>query len=382
MSAVPIYLITLMCCLAHSGFGGSRVVISLYALEQGANQLTIGTLMALYAVCPMLLAIYAGRLTDRLGPRIPMLAGTTGVTIALLLPALVPGLNTLYVSALLLGSSFHFFFVAVQGTAGGIGGIEHRARNFALVSLGFSAAGFFGPLVAGFSIDRLGYQATFLLLACFPLVPILLLVFKPGFLPKVAKRDLQDGPPRTLDLLRIKGLRSTFVASGIISSAWDLFQFYMPVYGHSLGLSASAIGGILGVFAAATFVIRMVLPALARRFSEAQILTYAIFLAAGTFLLFPLFENGYALAAVGFVLGLGVGCGQPMSMSLIYALSPPGRASESAGLRVTVNNIMHLVIPLLFASVGTAFGYAPVFVSNSALLFAGGAIMKKTTRPA
>jgi hypothetical protein len=43
---------------------------------------------------------------------------------------------------------------------------------------------------------------------------------------------------------------------------------------------------------------------------------------------------------------------------------------------------MHLVIPLLFASVGTAFGYAPVFVSNSALLFAGGAIMKKTARPA
>jgi MFS family permease len=63
---------------------------------------------------------------------------------------------------------------------------------------------------------------------------------------------------------------------------------------------------------------------------------------------------------VAFLLGLGVGCGQPMSMSLIYALAPTGRASEAAGVRVMVNNFTHLVIPLLFGSIGTAFGYAPV----------------------
>jgi hypothetical protein len=38
---------------------------------------------------------------------------------------------------------------------------------------------------------------------------------------------------------------------------------------------------------------------------------------------------------------------------------------------------MHLTIPLLFGSIGTAFGYAPVFVSNAALLAAGGILMRK-----
>jgi hypothetical protein len=66
-----------------------------------------------------------------------------------------------------------------------------------------------------------------------------------------------------------------------------------------------------------------------------------------------------------------------MSMSLIYALAPPGRQAEAAGLRVTVNNFMHLVIPLLFGSVGTAFGYMPVFVCNSALLVGGGMLMRR-----
>jgi MFS family permease len=374
---MAIHLIVLMCMLNHSGFSGSRMAVSLYALELGASQFTIGVLMALYALLPMLLAVYVGKLADRVGPRLPMLIGSVGVAVALLLPPLLPGLATLYVSSLLLGSTFHFFFITVHGITGGIGGPNNRARNYALVSLGFAAAGFVGPLVTGFSIDHFGHLAAFLILATFTLAPILLLWLRPGFLPKAVARPTGEGRRSAFDLWRVPSLRNTFIASGIISSAWDLFQFYLPVYGHAIGLSASAIGVILGVFAVATFVIRTALPALARRYSEAQILTAAIFVAAGAFVLFPLFQNAYALAVVAFLLGLGVGCGQPMSMSLIYAISPPGRASEAAGLRVTVNNLAHLVIPLLFGSIGTAFGYAPVFISNSVMLLAGGFLMRK-----
>ena len=374
---MTIHLIVLMCTLSHSGFGGSRVAMSLYALDQGANQLTIGLLMALYSIVPLLFAVQVGRLADRVGPRVPMLIGTAGVVVGLLLPPLVPGLPTLYFSALILGSTFHFFFITVQGIAGGIGGSEHRARNFALVGMGFSAAGFIGPYLAGVAIDHLGHLSAFLLLAAFPTIPVLMLLFTPGFLPKPRKHADAKETRSALDLWRTAGLRRTFIASGIISSAWDLFQFYFPIYGHSINLSASAIGAVLGVFALATFTIRVLLRPITRRYTEVQILTGGIFVAAGAFVLFPFFTNAYVLAAIAFVLGLGVGCGQPMSMSLIYALAPPGRAAECAGLRVTVNNFMHLLIPLVFGSLGTAFGYTLVFVSNSALLVGGGALMRK-----
>lgn len=377
---MPIYLIALICLLSHAGFGGSRVVITLYALELGANQFGVGMLMALYALCPMLLAVYIGKLADRVGPRLPMLAGTVGVAVALLLPPLLPGLWTLYVSALVIGTSFHFFFVTVTGTAGGVGGVEHRARNYALVSLGFSAAGFVGPLTGGLAIDHIGHLPAFLVLAGFMIVPILMLWLKPGFLPKALPHSKEAGSRSMLDLWRMRKLRYAFIASGFISGAWDLFQFYFPVYGHSIGLSASAIGAILGIFALATFVIRLLLPYLARKFAETDILANAIFVAAFAFALFPFFEDTRVLAACAFLLGLGVGCGQPMSMSLIYSTSPAGRASESAGVRVMVNNAMHLVIPLVFGSVGTAFGYMPVFLTNSVLLAAGGSLMRASSR--
>lgn len=374
---MAIYLTLVLIVLNHVAFGGSRVVVSLFALESGATQMQVGILMALYAVCPMLFAIAIGRLADRAGPRLPMLLGSIGLLVALLLTVLWPSLTTLYVASFLMGSSFHFFFVTVTGIAGGIGGTQHRSRNYALVSLGFSGAGLIGPLVAGFSIDYLGHLQAFMILASFTLIPILMLWLKPGFLPGAAKTAGDAAGGSALDLWRTPQLRNTFIASGFISAGWDLFNFYLPVYGHGIGLSASAIGIILGAFALATFVIRAALPLLLRRSSEEKILVYAIFVAAGAFTLFPLFDSAVALCAVAFLLGLGVGCGQPMSMSLIYVLAPRGRASEAAGMRVTVNNLTHLVIPLLFGSVGTAFGYAPVWLANSALLGVGGWLVRR-----
>ena len=376
---MTIYLLVLMCALNHSGFGGSRVAISLYALDLGVSQFTVGILMSLYALSPMLFAVAIGRFADRVGPRLPMLLGTVGVGIALALPPIFPGITTLFVVALLLGSTFPLFFVTVHGMTGDIGAPEDRARNYALVSLGFSAAGFVGPFSAGLAIDHIGHLPAFMVLAAFTIAPALLLWLKPGFLPKARKHTRAHGAS-ALDLWRIPRLRNTFLASGILSAAWDLFQFYLPVYGHQIGLSASAIGAILAVFALATFVIRVILPRLGRRYREETIITGAFFVAAFAYALFPFFQHAAALAACAFVLGLGLGCGQPISMSLIYALSPSGRAAESSGLRVMVNNVMHLIVPIAFGSLGTAFGYMPVFLSNTALLVGAGELIRRGLR--
>src|SRR5882757_8494676 len=141
---MAIYLIVLLCILNHAAFTGSRVVFSLYALDLGASSFAIGVLVSLYALCPLLLAIYAGKLIDRVGARLPMLAGTSCLLLGLLLPVMLPALATLYFTALLLGSSFMFFFVAVQGITGAVGDPEDRGRNYSLLSVGFSIASFLG----------------------------------------------------------------------------------------------------------------------------------------------------------------------------------------------------------------------------------------------
>ncbi len=371
---MAIYLIILLCILNHAAFTGSRVVITLYAIDLGANPFAIGVLISFYALCPLLFAIYTGRIIDRIGARLPMLAGTLGLMFGLALPVVLPGLPTLYFTALILGSSFMLFFVAVQGTTGAVGRTEDRARNYSLLSIGFSIASFIGPITAGFAVDHVGFRNALLVLSIGIVLSVLAQALRPQWIPRPSPNPGKEAGQRVTDLLRIPALRRMFIASGFLSGAWDLYTFYLPVYGHGVGLSASAIGMILASFSAATLVIRVFLPMMARHSDEIRILTAAIFLASVAYFLFPFFRNAWALAAISFLLGLGLGTGQPLSMTLIYNLAPPGRTSEAAGIRVTVNNMAHVTIPLVFGGIGSALGFTAVFISNAAVLFAGALI--------
>lgn len=371
---MTIYLVLLISTLSQIGFGGSRVAVSLYALQLGANQFTVGVIVALYSLSPMFLSIVIGRYSDRVSPHVPMIWGSVIMAVALLLPLTVPSIAILCVLAFLNGLGHLVFSIPLEAAVGGVGGSQHRARNYALITMSWSVANFLGPLISGLMIDTIGHQRVFWVLAAFVALPIVMLWRWPNLLPGTGKHTEGESAKHknVLDLWRIPALRSTFIAGGIIGSAQDLFQFYMPVYGHAVGLSASAIGTILGMVALAAFVVRASLPFLVKKLREATILTMATFVAALAYLLLPFFVNAYALAVIAFLLGLGVGCAQPMLMSLLYVLAPKGRIAEAIGLYKTLRSVTHVVIPVFFGSVGTAFGFKTVFLSNAGLLSFGG----------
>src|SRR2546430_7645358 len=104
-----IYLIVLVTVLTHTSFKASKVLISLYAIELGANPLTIGVLFAMYSVFPVLLSVYAGKLSDRYGYRRPMLFGASGLAAGLALPFVLPHLAMLFVSGALIGLCYIFY---------------------------------------------------------------------------------------------------------------------------------------------------------------------------------------------------------------------------------------------------------------------------------
>lgn len=373
---MALYIIVLLTFLTHIGFAGSRVVVALFAVDQGASPFIVGTVVSLYAAIPIVLALPAGRMTDRLGFKIPLLFGTAGICIALLTPWLWPSLTTLYFTASLLGISFMAFQIATQTLAGAISEPSRRAHNFNLVSLGFASANFTGPLLAGILIDQIGHARTFFALAM-PLIPaVLISALGSRWIPDVHAKSAQQAGG-SLDLLKIRPLRNAMIASAIVSSAWDLYQFFMPIYGRAHGLSATEIGFVLSAFATSIICVRIVLPLGLKRTGAAQLLTYAMFVACAAFCLFPLFHTVWTLSIASFILGIGCGCGQPLSLTLVYNASPPGRTGEAAGMRITANQAMHFVVPLLFGALGSVAGMAAVFLTNAGCLAVGGAFSQR-----
>jgi len=368
---MAISLIVLLAFLVHLGFAGCRLVVPLYAVQEGATPFVVGTIVAFYAALPAFLAVPAGRLSDRLGYQRPLVFGTSGVMAALLFSCIWPSIPSLYVTAMLSGLGFMALQLATQALAGAIAGPAERARNFSWLGIGFASANLCGPLISGWLIDNIGYAYTFGVLAI-PLLPaVVISAFGSRWIPPVAAR-VEAVHGGFFDLLKIKPLRDTLIASGIVSSAWDVYQFFMPVYGHAQGLSATAIGVVMSAFGIAIILVRTLLPWAVRRWGEPRLLTAAMFLAALCFCLFPFFQNPWYLAAVSFVLGIGCGCGQPLSMTLLFNASPKGRAGEATGMRITFNQIGHVVIPLMFGAVGSMAGFGAVFFTNGAFLVAGG----------
>ncbi|HLX79901.1 MAG TPA: MFS transporter [Burkholderiales bacterium] len=367
----PLVYFVLLTILSHVGFVGSRITASLSAINQGASPLAVGVLMSLYAVIPMLLAVQAGRLVDRVGAFRPIAVAGLVLAAGMLLPFAAHGLPVLFISATVVGTAFMMQHIALNHVIGNLGDPSERPVNFSWFALGYSVSGFIGPLLAGFAIDLAGHRTAFLLLTLPPAAGTALLLRKRG-VPQLQHEPRIGAARRSVaDLLRNPRLLPVFLFSGLLATGWDMYTFVIPIYGTRIGLSASTIGIVMSSFALATFVVRLFMPSVARRLSEWTVVCTALAIAGTAYSLFPLAKQAPALAALSFLLGLGLGCAQPMIMAALYAASPPGRQGEVVGMRTTMINASQTFMPLAFGAVGSALGMAPILWTMAGLLLAG-----------
>jgi len=371
---MAVYPVVLLSVLTSIGLRGSKVAVSLYALELGAGAAAVGALAALFSVLPLLLAVPAGRIADRFGMRMPIVLGTAIMAGGLALPLAAPGLGWLFLCPTLIGLGHVFFHVSVHNLVGSLGDGAARARNFATFALGISIAAFIGPSAAGFAIELVGFKAAFALLACIAAVPAFYALFHRSLVPPRQRLEGEHAAGSAFELLSIPALRRTLILSGVALTGIELFSFYLPIYGRAIGLAPSTIGMILSSYALAGFVVRIVMHRLTQRYGELGVLSGSLFAAAGAYLAVPALSDAWLLAGAAFALGLALGSAQPLTIALTYGYAPPGRSGEALGMRIMANKITQIAVPLAFGGFGAVLGAAPVFLATGAFLLAAGCL--------
>lgn len=374
------WLMMLVAMLMHSCYKGSKVLASLFALDLGADPATIGVLYAVYSLFALFLSVVAGKASDRFGFRLPILLGASGMLVSLLLPYFLPGLPALFASAAIAGTFYIFYIISVQHLIGALSEASARTRNYGIFSICIGLTSLIGPTVTGFSIDGFGHRETYLLVAAFPALTILVLLAYPGLMPPPTPHEAVAGPRHFMDLLRNPPLRRVLITTAFLEAGNELFNFLIPIYGNSIGLSASQIGIVMGSFALAVMSVRAVMPALVRRSNEERVFSASLFVSAAACVAVPLVPGFVPLLGISFVLGLGAGCCAPLSMVLSYNRAPAGRAGEAIGLRQTVNKTIESTVPAIFGALSTAFGFAPVYCLGALLLAGGGWLMHRDAR--
>jgi MFS family permease len=161
------------------------------------------------------------------------------------------------------------------------------------------------------------------------------------------------------------------ITGGLVQLGYDLFQFYVPIHGHEIGLSASAIGGVLATLAIAAFIVRNFLAKLSERYPGEKLLMWVFLIGAAGFALVPFATNAYVLGAVAFLFGLGMGIGIPLTVILMFANSSDGRSGQMLGIRLTVNNTVRMSGPMAFGAIGAVVGVSAVFWILAGVMITG-----------
>ena len=202
---MPLVLILSLSSITFITMKGSRVLMTLYAIDLGAGPFETGILFALYGLFPFLLAIAAGRIADRLDNRLLMYWGLGTYTVCLALPYFFPSLAMLFIVAPLWGFTSMLWVVATQNLVGTLSTAQTRTRNFSYYSLGESTGSVLGPIVVGLAIDALSHQPAFLIMAAIPALCGLTVVLRRNVFPHAPAAQSGAQAPRNLkDLLALR----------------------------------------------------------------------------------------------------------------------------------------------------------------------------------
>ncbi|MEX8194303.1 MFS transporter [Comamonas guangdongensis] len=359
----------------HACMTGMRMATPLLALKQGYSAAAVGMLLALFALTQVFLSLPAGRYADRHGLKKPLLLSVIAASCGAGVAVLFPSYAALCLGALLTGGAAGAAIIALQRHVGRSAHSKEELRKvFSWLAIGPAVSNFLGPFFAGLLIDYAGgqeasltgFRAAFLLLALLPVAAW----FWARTVQELPSPETSPGGKQSAawDLLQNQGFRRLLLLNWALSSCWDVHTFVVPILGHERGLPASVIGSILGAFAIAAAVIRLLMPVLTRHLSEWVVVMGAMLGACVLFLLYPLMPDAWSMGGCSVLLGLVLGSVQPMVMSMIHQITPADRHGEALGLRMMAINGSSVVMPVLFGSIGAVVGVSVLFWGVGAMV--------------
>lgn len=344
------------------------------ALELDVPGFALGALAATFAVVPLVLAIPTGALVDRVGEKLLMVLGSlTVLAAALFMLFWGSSVAALVVGNALLGAGHLTCVVAQQAVVANNASASRLDAGFGYLTFAASLGQALGPLAitfAGGSAVRPDTHFMFLLGAGFSIV-LLLSAFcvsgrHTGRKHHAKRRDRTSGG--TASLLKTPGVVRALATSATVLAVVDLTVIYLPALGAERGLSAGTVGLMLTVRAVFSMVSRLGLGHLSRKLGRTRLMHWSLVLSTVSLGIAAIPMPVWLLFVVLAALGLGLGIGQPLTMSWLTAQAPEGQRGRALALRLAGNRVGQVVLPSAIGAVAAGVGAGGVLVASAAAL--------------
>ena len=360
-----------------------RPMITYKALELNGTGKTVGILGALYAVLPVLVAVFFGKIVSRIGERAFLIIGSTGVLASSFFLSKSHSIVTLGMLTSIAGVSHLAVMVGGQTMMANRSTREIYDRDFGYYTFSASFGQMFGPLLGGLvagsngvlprSTSHAFISAT--IISLIGLIPILLTRSLNVSIKDVVKES--GAKVRVTNVMKHRGMKEAMFTSLIISTTIDILTIFIPLLGTELRITPVVVGVILGVRSAASMLSRLFLGKLSHRFSSRS--TLIISTTVATFALVAMYftKNALLLGLIIFIVGFTLGIGQPLTMAWVSKISAPQERAMAITLRLTGNRVGQFGLPIAAGLVVSALGVGSLFLGLAALVGITASVCRK-----
>jgi MFS family permease len=328
----------------------------------GGGDIGVGLVIGAFSVSAFFLRPWAGRIGDRQGRRILMVAGGSIFAVSVVGYLVATSIPVLAAMRLLTGVGEALFFVGALSANVDLAPPERRGEAFSFASLALYIGIGAGPFIGEAVIEAWGFRAAWLVAIGLALVAVALSLRLPSMKP--------EGPESSERhrLVHPAGLLPGVV---LLAAIWGMAGFlaFVPLYALDLGMGGAGL--VLGLFSGIVVVIRSVGARIPDRIGASRATRIALVLSASGLTMIGLWRTPAGLVAGTIVMAVGVALFTPALFSVAVEGIP---ANERGAVMGTTSAFLDLAFglgPATLGFVAAGIGRPGTFLAGGIVALAG-----------
>ncbi|HET6770242.1 MAG TPA: MFS transporter [Actinomycetota bacterium] len=360
----PTFLVVGLATLAYFVADGMLLpAVPLYVEGPlGGGSVAVGVVVGAFSLSALLLRPWAGRLSDRRGRRLLMVAGAGVFAFSVLGYQLANSIVAMILMRALTGAGEALFFVGAASAISDLAPDERRGEALSFFSLALYAGIGVGPILGEATIDGADFSLVWMVAAGIGMVAVLFGLPVPDTRPEWSAAP---GPNRLVHRAAI--LPGTVLLTVLIGMSG--FFAFVPLYVEEIGLEGSRL--VFVTLSVVVILIRSLGAKIPDRMGAARSSRAALACSAAGLLLAGAWGHPVGLFAGTIVFGVGVALATPALMSLAIGTAPPSERGWVIGTFTAFIDLGFGLGPVVLGVVATRLGYRGTFITGAAVAAAG-----------
>lgn len=355
----------LLCLIGFATFFSSYLripVMPLFAATLGAGPAQVGTINGAFMLTAGLLSIPSGLLADRIGRKVPIIAGMAATAASSLLVTQCQQPGQMVAAYILFGAGLAALAPGMLSLVADVMPVDRLGQAYGWYTTAIYIAMTLGPASGGFLAKVLGLREVFLVSGILLVVVALVALFVLPQGPPRHSTDLQAALAASFQLLHNRRLLACLLATAGSCIGFGVFLTFLPMYASQQGYDPAQVGLVFASQAVTNVVGRVPIGNLADRVDRRWLVAVGLLCLAVSLIALGQFVQLAQLMACAVVMGVGMALTFTSIGAMIAELVPPVQRGLAMGM---YNSCVYLgmmagatVMGLALKQIGYPLGFA------------------------